>query len=148
MEVPIDVVENLFFEFQKKDINKFMRGQIIKNYMSENKLSGRQFSKNFNLPKSTVEDWLLWTKITSNEYENFKKQGMTHTNIYKMLRYNKDKNVNDMIIESQFDRTLYKFIKSCEICMSQFPPKTNKTNTLLSEAKQALINIEKHYEGN
>ncbi len=158
MEVSNEIVENLFLDFQKKDINKFMRGEIIKKYILENELSGRQFAKNFNIPKSTIEDWLLWTKISKEQYNTLKESGLTHTEIYRTLRDNKDKDVQELIrdneakdvhsllLESEFDLTLYKFINKCEKCLEAYPPNTKKTNVLLDKVKELLLNIESHYK--
>jgi hypothetical protein len=146
MEVPDNIVENLFLDFQKKDINKFMRGKIIKKYIDGKKLSGRAFSKQFNLSKSTVEDWLLWTKITESEYNTMKKKGLTHTEIYRTLRENKgEESENIIVLESNMDRHLIRFITNCKKCMNHYPPKSKKTDSLIDEAKQLIEVLDSHY---
>jgi len=90
MEVPEDLVHNWLCDLKKKNINQFERAKIIKLYMKEKSLSGRGFAKEFGIPKSSVEDWLLWLKLSEVEYIKYIEEGKTHTDIYRALRNNRD----------------------------------------------------------
>lgn len=93
-----ELIYNYIIDLKKKDINKFTRAKIIKQYISSEKISQREFGRRFNLPKSTVEDWLLLNKINENEYNNIKEtEGLKDTEMYKLLRNNKKLSTKDII---------------------------------------------------
>ena len=110
----------------------------------------------FGFKKSTVEDWLLWNRITEKEYEKIIKNGYSYTEIYRNLRDNKK---NPSIIkkllekkeyhthkiekistnETDLDREIYK----CYLRLSSFlecNEKSKKTMKLLDDLKK-IINV-------
>jgi DNA-binding transcriptional regulator YiaG len=76
-------------DLQKVDIDKFDRASIIRQYLDDNNLSIRRFAEEYGIPRSTVEDWLLWNKITEEKYNELLGQGLSHLQIYTSLRTNK-----------------------------------------------------------
>jgi len=85
------LIYNYLINLGNKEIDQFERAHIIRKYTKENKLSIRQFSKQFNLHHNTVQDWLLWDRLTKDEYEELKTQGLNKTEIYRILRDNNNK---------------------------------------------------------
>lgn len=89
MEVQ-DKIFNLWVNTLKSPtINKYERAEAIKEYMKSHNLSIRSFGEKFDIPKSTVEDWLLVLKIEKGEYKELINEGRSHTEVYRMLRDNK-----------------------------------------------------------
>jgi hypothetical protein len=82
---------NYIIELNKREIDKFERAEIIQEICKEEKLSLRAFAEKFGFNKSTVEDWLLWTKISREEYAERIKNKETESEIYRFLRNNKTK---------------------------------------------------------
>lgn len=80
---------NYLMSLNKTPLDKIERARVIISYMEEYKLSGREFARIFNIPKSTVEDWLLYNRITAEELKQMKRLGLSHKDIYKYLRGNK-----------------------------------------------------------
>ena len=84
-----DVIFNFFVDMKKKNIDKMQRAILLRKYMDKHKLSGRALAKELGIPKSTIEDWLLLSKITQEEYDEMISNGMNYTDIYRTLRNNK-----------------------------------------------------------
>lgn len=80
---------NYVTDLQKKDIDLFERALIIRNLMNKEKLSIRAFALKYGFKRSTIEDWLLFDRITDEEYEAKLKAGFTAREIYKALRTRK-----------------------------------------------------------
>ena len=97
------LVENYFNDLKGKTIDKFARAQIIQNYLEEKNISQREFARRFGFNKSTVEDWLLLSKIDKDYYEDLLNKGYTKTHIYRLLRENKSKELTSL---SALDKTL------------------------------------------
>lgn len=86
MELKTVLGERYVCDLKKPDIDKFERAEIIQHILDEKDLSIRQFAKDYGFNYSTVQDWLLWNRITPKEYVELKQQGMTHTQVYRQLR--------------------------------------------------------------
>jgi DNA-binding transcriptional regulator YiaG len=99
-------LQNIYFtDLKKPNIDKFERATIIRDYMQEHKLSIREFARINGFNRSTVEDWLLYNKITPEEYEEKIKEGLRPIDIYRSLR--DSKNINTHIeFKSELDRLL------------------------------------------
>ena len=74
------------------EINKFERAQIMADSMQRRRLSGRALGNLLGVPKSTIEDWLLFSKLSLIQYKGMKRKGLGDTQIYRQLR-NKDKKI-------------------------------------------------------
>jgi len=81
-----DLVYNLLCDLKKKEIDKFVRARLIREYSNSRNISGRQLAKQLGIPKSTIEDWLRWDNLKPEQYEDYKEEGFTHTDIYESLR--------------------------------------------------------------
>lgn len=73
-------------DLRKPEIDKFERATIIRKVMDDNSWSIRQLATEIGISKSTIEDWLLFSKLTEKKYEELKTKGVTDTEIYKTLR--------------------------------------------------------------
>lgn len=83
------ILFNYFLDLRKKDINKRERAVLLSRYLRENNMSQRQLAKDLGIPHSTVQDWLMINRIGEDEYNKFIEEGMSDTDIYRMLRNNK-----------------------------------------------------------
>lgn len=104
----VKLFQRYLCDLKKMDLDKFERAKLIKDYMDKNNLSGRAFAKEFEIPKSTVEDWLLWNKITPARRDELKSKGYSESDVYRLIRDNKTKDITDM---TEFDHTLDKAIR-------------------------------------
>jgi hypothetical protein len=147
MEVPEQLVENWFYDIQKKKVDPVQRAEIISLYIKEKKISQREFSRQFNIPKSNTEDWLLWKRLTKEDYENLLAKGYEKKEIYRLLRNNKKKQVEQIFdLETNLDLFLFKFSRRIQEMSKELPPKSKKTISMIEEAKKALTRIEIHYK--
>lgn len=82
-------------ELKKPEIDKFERATIIRKVMEDNNWSQRQFATEIGVPHSTVQDWLLFSKLKETEYEKLKTKGVSDTEIYKTLRVKSKESKNE-----------------------------------------------------
>ena len=95
MEMNKSIMLNYLIDLTKKDINKFERASLIREYLQETRMSIRALAKQINIPKSTIEDWLLYNHMNEEEYKKCLDSGLTITQIYSTLRKNKgEKTIN------------------------------------------------------
>lgn len=91
------LVHNFIMDLKKKNIDRYERAEIIKDYIKKEKISQREFGRIFDIPKSTVEDWLLITKLPKEEYEEVKTQNnLNDTDMYRLLRNNRKKSKQEI----------------------------------------------------
>lgn len=108
--------QNYIYDLNKKEIDKFERAAIIQDIMKSEKLSIRAFAEKFGFAKSTVEDWLLWTKISRDEFNQKLKEGETESEIYRLLRNNKTKIVSEFVdIDFVLEKTIHKLNQEREV---------------------------------
>lgn len=81
--------EHYVKDLQKPDIDKFERAVIIRSLLEDKGWSIRQMASEYNIPRSTIEDWLLYEKISETEYNRLVAAGEKPKNIYKALRKEK-----------------------------------------------------------
>jgi len=94
---------NAMLDWRKKDIDKWERAIIIRDYLDEFSLTQRQLAEQLGVPKSTIEDWMLYSRLTKTEYRAMKKKGLSSTDIYKLLRENKQKAKSRFIDVTKLD---------------------------------------------
>ena len=83
-------------DLQKPNINKWERAKIIREVMRQENLNQTTFSKRYGFGRSQVQDWLLWDKITKEEYQKLKGQGLSDTDIYWILRGDQTQKVHPL----------------------------------------------------
>jgi len=150
-----ELVYNYMLDCRKKEIEPFERAKLIRAYMKENKLSVRALTKQIGVPHSTIQDWLLFDKITKEEYDEFQADGFKPKQIYKALRHNKGSRgslrnaLKKKRIKSALDLELSDFNQALASRISKFRPEyhTEFTVNLVHEIKnnlnRLLMRIEK-----
>lgn len=128
--------ENFVVDLKKPEIDVFERAVIIRKVLDEKKWSIREMAKQWGFSKSTIEDWLLFNKLTQEEYENLLKKGMTHTEIYRSLREQRTKKKGTLKI-LKIDFELKKMLKILDTATDSVDY-TDKTEDLIDEMKSAL----------
>jgi DNA-binding transcriptional regulator YiaG len=86
---------SFIYTINAPEIDKFIRAKIIKEYMNDNKISMREFSKKFKISNSTVQDWCVYNNLSTEKYKEFIKNGMTASEIYRMIRNNRKHNLEE-----------------------------------------------------
>jgi transcriptional regulator with XRE-family HTH domain len=132
-----ELVFNLMCDLKKKELDKFARAKLIRNYMVDAGISQRQLAFSIGVSKSTVEDWLRWENMTQAQYDTHIKQGYTPTDIYESLRdgtlSNKDKAI-DAVLENCISKLQVFKIK---------PPFSPQTKNLIDKLDHILKVIER-----
>lgn len=107
---------NYIVDLKKKEIDRFERGKLIQHYLDLENTSIRQLSKELDISKSTIEDWLLINKLTKEEYQDLLDKGFTETDIYRTLREKKTRakpHMNQLDIKLVKCKTLlYKYVNN------------------------------------
>jgi len=91
------ILYNTIIEWRKKEISPILKAKIIKEYITNKKISLNGFAKKFNLTMFVVQNWLLWDNINEDEYKKMKEIGLTNVEIYTLLKKNKNKESKDWI---------------------------------------------------
>ena len=129
------IIFNYFVDFKKKSVNKKERADMLANYLDKTGMSQRALAEEIGLPHSTVQDWLLLSRLEESEYEALVAKGMTDTDIYRMLRDNK---------KAKKDFELLLFKQEIKKCIKKFSNLSAHAKKLDKEAKadvKALIQI-------
>jgi Trp operon repressor len=137
MQVPDELVFNFLCDLKKKDIDPLQRSRIIQKYMEENALSQRELSKQMGIPHSTIQDWLLFLRVSEEEYKELLNKGVKHTEIYRQLRNNKKMMSKEFLSKSTLDIRIENAISQLRQFTFDNPPHTTKTVNLMNE----LINV-------
>jgi len=135
----IKFIKNWLLDQKKEKFNPFERSQAIQDYLTVSGLSCRQLAMELKMPKSTLQDWLMWKDITEKQYKDLKFKGFKDTEIYRMLRSKNelDKSLNTI----RTDLTLMQVITHLEKAGIRFE-KTNNTAELVSDIKKKLNRVE------
>jgi IS30 family transposase len=130
------LLERYFDDSLKKELDKFERAFMIRDYLERNNISVRSFAKKRNIPKSTIDDWLLYNRITEEHYQKLISEGKNHKEIYKALRRNK----KEEFVYSDLDA----FLTDIRPKLKQFRQKgdvTPKTLELIDELVNELNSL-------
>jgi hypothetical protein len=147
---------NYLEELKKKDLSKFERYKVLKLIMEENDWSERRLAKAIDKNHSTVNDWLLFGKIGEKKYNQLKAKGFKDTEIYRNMRDNKDKTIEEIEFihydttdgnhHRPLDESLDIELKNCIDKLKSFISKdkykkTDETPKLVHELKMVLNKI-------
>lgn len=132
-----DIVFNMMCDLKKKEIDPLFKASLIQEFMDSKGLTGRQMSKYMGVPKSTLQDWLRWNRISQEQYDTYIKDGYTETDIYRSLRGG-SLAVNTKAIDSALENCISKL----EVFKLR-PPYSGDTKVLLDKLKHILNVIER-----
>lgn len=132
-----DVIFNYMVDLKKKNINYFDRARIINTYLQEENMSQRQLGELINIPHATIQDWLLWLKISEEEYHKLLHKGYSDTQIYKLLRTNKKMDKDFIMKKTKLEYVLEFSIKSIEPYIKR-APKTEEVKSLLLKLRDTI----------
>lgn len=107
-----NVLFNFFLEMKKKDVDKRQRANLIAKYLEDNNMTQGELAKELGMSKSTLYDWMLINRIPEEEYDKYKKDGMTDTSIYRMLRNNKLADTSDfdmLMFKQEINKSISKY---------------------------------------
>jgi len=147
MEVENDIVYNILNGFKRKGISKHAKAKFIREAMSELKLSNRKFAAEFDIPLTTLKDWLVFDKITEEEYHGYVNKGLTESEIFRTLRNTKQNEVKTKLNQQAYDGDRPQIspidddLKTCISLMGKHvrsPKKTRDTEDLVIELQHML----------
>lgn len=119
MEYFEEIIFNHFMDARKKEINRFARAKLLRVYMDKERLSEPELAKRFGVPKSTIYDWMLFDKITEDQYEKLKSKGIKDTQIYRVLHDNTPiKELNHIEEVTKLDAILEEWIREIKYYIS------------------------------
>jgi hypothetical protein len=89
IEVPMDFMFNYLMDLKKKSIDPVERARLLNEFCKKMGWSHRELARQMNISHSTCDDWLMYTKINSEEVKTMKSNGLSDRDIYQTLRNNK-----------------------------------------------------------
>ena len=148
MEMNKSIMLNYLIDLTKKDINKFERASLIREYLQETRMSIRALAKQINIPKSTIEDWLLYNHMNEEEYKKCLDSGLTITQIYSTLRKNKgEKTINKTnIMDKQLEEISTNLNRIFHLASDE--KRTPETIEIIRKIKNITNRIEMRLEQN
>jgi len=135
------IIHNWLMDFKKKEVSCFERAKVIDEYLIEKKLSQRELAKQLDMPHSTIQDWMLWNKLTEKEYNKLLKKGLTETDIYRLLRDGKKEEKKKLMGITKLDSDLNSCIKKLKPHISSIDESSAKTTILINDLKKILSDI-------
>jgi len=132
--------ESYVRDLQKPELDYFERAAIISHVLEDKGWSIREMARQLIIPKSTIEDWLLFSRISEEEYDALRAEGISHTQIYRELRDRKGQK-NPRINLPELDMLLKGQLNSLKSCNKEFNY-SEKTRDLLSKVHNELNRIE------
>lgn len=135
-----DLVFNYIVDLKKKNINYFDRARLVNKYIIDEKLTQRGLGEIIGVPHSTIYDWLLWLKISEDEYDELLLEGYNDTQIYQILRGNKKMKKETFTKKSKIEFLLEVSIKKLEPFVKR-APKTPEVSTLLLKLRDTINRI-------
>jgi transcriptional regulator with XRE-family HTH domain len=101
-----NILFNFFLDLRKKEINKRERATLLAKYLEDNNMSQRELARELGIPHSTIQDWLMINRISVDRYDKLIECGLTDTDIYKILRNDKqagDEEIDKIINEINYN---------------------------------------------
>lgn len=150
MEIDNDIVYNVLNGFKRKEIGKQAKAKFIREAMKELKLSNRKFAVEFNIPLTTLKDWLVFDKITEEDYQGYLDKGLSNTDLFRTLRNTKQDQVKIKLNQQVYDGGKPQIshidddLKTCISLISKHlmsPKKTRDTEDLVIELQHMLVTI-------
>jgi len=143
MNINEDIIFNLMQDWKKRKIDKWTRANILKQFLEDKNISQRELARRLDIPKSTIEDWMLYNKLSRIEYEEVIEGGYSETQIYRMLRDNKDKTSKQIFKDNMTDKILKDFLDSLiGITVKPIPPSSKYTSQLIQNVIKELNKLE------
>ena len=140
------LVFNYLMDLKKLKIDEFERAQIIKQFIDENNLSQRELSRRLKIPKSTVEDWLIYNRVTEKKYKEMKSNGLSKTDIRDILRKDKKRKLPESKLNmTSLDINLIEAVKLLRPFILE-PKSSPETLNLINELRNLLNRTEMHIE--
>lgn len=148
MEMNKSIMLNYLIDLTKKDINKFERASLIREYLQETRMSIRALAKTINIPKSTIEDWLLYNHMDEEEYKKCLDSGLTITQIYSTLRKNKSEKIinKTKMIDKQLEEISTNLNRIFHLASDE--KRTPETIEIIRKIKNITNRIEMRLEQN
>lgn len=137
----------------KPEVDKFERAKILKQIMLDEGLSQRGFVEKYNivavrlgkkkLTKSTIDDWLLYGKLTRKQFEAIQAKGLNSTQIYRLLRTGRveaPKKIKEIIDTPDIDLELKIMIQRLEYALNKVAYRQS-TIELLDKLKKTINHL-------
>lgn len=139
-EISDEMAYNLIQDFRKREIDPKERSEFIRAYMKNHNIGLKRASKILGIPKTTVHDWLMYEKVSTEKLKELEDKGHSKTQIYRALQENRVEELNEY---SEFDALLRQTLLTLKPFMNgKTIKKTEHTNGLLHDLKTLVYNLE------
>lgn len=136
-EIAAVLKQRYVLDLKKPDFDKFERANIIRSIMDDKGISIREFARINGLHRSTVEDWLVYDRISEEQYRSMVDKGLTRASIYRELRKDK-KTVKEI---SALDTFLEEIKHKLRLYRKENLVPSRKTGDLINQLVNDLNNL-------
>ena len=124
--------ENIVLDWKKHKPDPIERARLLKEAMNTFGYDSiRSMAKILGMPKSTLQDWIMWDNLTPEQYDKYKEEGYNNTMIYRDLRSAKQQKLP--LIEK-------KILEANKI-ITPFITEKHKSHNAIQLAKELLNNV-------
>jgi len=114
-----DIIFNAMLDWRKKDIDKVERAKIIKQYMKDEKITIRDLAKELGIPKSTLDNWLLFARVSKEKIEELEEQGLGDTEIFRALRKTRTTSKEDIETSIEYDVEFERVLRKINFALKE-----------------------------
>jgi len=143
-ELNKELFDHYIYTVKAPHFDKHKRAELIKAYIEENNISNREFSRKFDVPIGTLQDWLLWAKVTPFQVEQLKDLGMTSHMIQRSLRVERSViNKEIKVLDARID-TLAHDLFSPSIYKEASEKTMERLDELIKAINRAKLTLERN----
>jgi hypothetical protein len=121
---------------------KVERAKVFKNMIEEENISVRAFAKKYGFPHSTLESWIVWGRLSTDEYNNLKSQNISDTQILRSITKDRTKTLEFTELDVKIDNLIYE-LNSLNIKQKISLNTFDKLNYLAKAVETAKFRLEK-----
>ena len=145
VDVPIEILENTFLDWKKKDINPVDRAMLLKKYREEKGIGQRELARELDVPHSTLGDLEMYGRFSKEEYAELENKGLSKKEIYKLVRNNKQTDKNKILAKTEAELRLESLLYEVDrLCLTNDYRRENLD--LIKVLKREVDRLEKHIQ--
>lgn len=148
MQVSKDLVFNYFKDCSKRQVNPIELAKLLKQYRQENNLTQNILAEQIGIPKTTLNNWESFVRITEEQWKQLDEKGYSKTQITNAVRNNRVQDLMNGLMISDFNSILKQIRKQLDVYVKDKPKDWNsESSILIQELKDILCKIEKRVRG-
>jgi len=150
MKITPEIIKELVGLWSRPETDRFARATFLKALLKESGMSYRTFCMKFNIPKSTLTGWLVYNKITNDQYDKLKEQDVPEAIIHNTLKSTtlKGEDAIQKIISNNvtaFEADIDKCIAILKPYTRDYPSMENGLALKIHDLREVVMKIVNYY---